>query len=76
MPWRNPIIRWIAVALISAVIGFLVNGTVMELRIGAQLATIELRLTNLERNVNSITCLEAVGTTTCDPHADHHGSGT
>ncbi len=57
-------------ALGGALFGALVNGYVNEMHYGERLANIEVRLTQVEHNLATITCLEVVGTVACDKDAD------
>ena len=65
----------ILLATFAAVFGVLVSMAVQDLRLGdtigdlnSRLATISVRLTAVELQLSRITCVEAKGTNTCDPH--------
>lgn len=55
----------VALALVSASIGALVQGYVQALHTGERLAAIEQRLTSVEVQLRRITCVGVVGVSNC-----------
>jgi len=68
-------IATLLLALTSALMGALVNGYLYGLSTGERLAIIDVRLHSVEVSLQRITCLQVVGTVTCQPF-DHSRGGS
>jgi len=61
MTVRTPPTETLALAFGAMMLGAVVNGYVHDVHVGEQLSAIEVRLTAVEVELRSITCLQVVG---------------